>query len=420
MKSQKVSKLPIFLIAGFNLLTLIIYIIVPYTYYFNDNIYLSYVYILLNIILLTIGYHTGSNNKYFKRSAIDLDPSKYFPLITLFYATTFLVKYAYLLKFQIYDIFGMIEHLSIGVLNPKLGYQLSVDESRKHTVNWSFYFLTSIVNNLYFILGFISWNVISKKIKFFFIIFLGIEVFYWYGRGTNFGIITLLLSFLFSSIIETKGEINNRILIKYFIVFVLSLTSFSLIMYSRSEGAVNDLQNLAIPQAYIDENSPLFLLVPNFLHTTILTIASYISQGYYDMSLAFSLDFKPSWFCGWNPSVTSFCSNFGIDFSSYTYVNRLEELGIDPRINWHSSYTWFANDLSFYGSPFAILGIGYLIGLSWSKSIYTNNTYSKIVFISLSSSAILFFANNNYFGYHFYSLMFLIPLWILNNTFKLR
>lgn len=416
---MKVSRFPLYLIFGFNLFTLVMYVVSPYVFY-KEVFVASVIFVFVNIVALVFGYVHGerlAKRQVFSTKLIFSQPrDDLFRYLTIFYSVTFLIKYAYLLKFPVLDVGGMIQHLMIGVVNPKMGYLLSVDDTRIATVSWSLYFFTSIFNGVYFILGFLLWKRLSLIIRFVFLFFLAVEVFYWVGRGTNFGIIALVITFLLANVIESKGKISVLLILRYVLLFAICLLSFSAIMYSRSEGAVDDFQVFSLPWSHVDESSILFDLVPNALHTSMLTVFFYLVQGYYNTSLAFDLDFSTSWLGGWNPSIQSLYSTFGVEVANSTYVQRLDALDVDPRVNWHSAYTWYANDVSFYGVPFVIFGIGMLIGFSWVRSVvFSSDLMSKLVFVLMAGSSLFFFANNNFIGYYFYSVLFLVPYWLTRN-----
>ena len=418
---MKISTLPIYIIAGFNFFTLIMYLISPFSSDQQDFLVCA-LFIFVNIIAMIFGYLLGesSGKKAVSRSLVlnALPVRKIFFYLSTFYTLTFIIKYAYLLKFQIFDVGGMIEHLLVGISNPKLGYLLSIDETRQAKISWLLYFITSIFNGVYFIVGFILWKGMSRLQGLVFSLFLCLEIFYWLGRGTNFGIISLVFSYILANVVVSKGKFNVSHSAKYILLLSVGLISFSMTMYSRSEGAVDNYQIFSLPWGDVDEASLLFDVVPEYLHTTMLTIFSYLVQGYYSTAVAFKLDFSPSWFGGWNPSIQSIYAIFGFDFTNNTYIQRLEAYGIDPRINWHSSYTWFANDVSFYGVPLVMFFWGYFIGYSWVKSVaIENDIFSKLVFMLFSMSALLFFANNNFIAYHFYSFIFIFPYWFYKNKF---
>ena len=415
MQFMKKYNLPIYLIAGFNIFTLLAYVASPFVHEHEHGfaVFVSYFYILLNIFFLIFGYRFGVafGNRRFMAAPLVGKDAVFFKYLSFFYAATFLIKYSYLLKLPLFDVQGMLNLLMVGLTDPALGYKLSVDELRVPQISWTLFFITSIFNGLYFIIGFISWKELSLPLRVVFLVFLFVEAFYWAGRGTNFGIISLGVIFVFVNLLnKNRGQMKNNV-IYTLAIFLFSLIYFSSTMNARGGRDVIDLQTLSPPLTHVDESGLFIALIPDDFEVTALTIFSYLTQGYFNMAVAFDLDFLPSWFGGWNSSISDFYSLVGFDVSGRTYVNRLDAYGIDPRINWHSAYTWFANDFSFAGVPLVFCFLGFCVGLSWVRSINQNDLISKIIFVLLSAASVFSFANNNFIGYHFYSFALIFPYW---------
>ena len=53
-------------------------------------------------------------------------------------------------------------------------------------------------------------------------------------------------------------------------------------------------------------------------------------------------------------------------------------MGWDSDIQWHSMYTWLANDVSFFGVILVMLVIGLLFGAMFRDAITTANPFAKI------------------------------------------
>lgn len=416
---MKILLSPIYLIGGFNLFTLLMYIFAPYGYQ-AGNVLMSYAYIFINIIFLIVGYIFGIkngggrliSNGYSDKKTV----SKIFGFILIFYSFTFLIKYAYLLKFNIFDVSGMINFLLMGLSDPMLAYKLTGDATRPFTVSWTIYFLISVINSIFFIVVFISWPSLSRVKKVFSLFFIILEFFYWAGRGTNFGIISIIVTLLFARLLALK-KLNVKMIFYGFLAFLLSIVIFSLIMSLRGDSSY-DLQAYALNYSYVDESSLLILLAPESLHSSLLLIFSYLVQGYYYMSLAFDLDFSSTWFGGSNPAIVGLYDFLGFSNFERSYVYRLFEFGIDPLINWHSAYTWYANDFSFFGVPFVMVFYGWFMGLTWANSINSNDLLSKILFLIFAPASIFLFANNNFIANYFNSLVFLVPLFLYRNFFS--
>lgn len=422
----KLKNIPLTLVIGFNLFTLFIFYTAPIKWASN-NLLLFFIFSFLSLTMIIFGFNIGlkkANKLKTEGKVLFSFSHKRVNFIFLFYALTFLIKYAYLLKFNLLDIKGMFNVLLIGIGDPHLGYLLSISESRSATISWGVFFLISIINQLFFIVGFLKWKNLNWIKKIIFIVFILIEIFYWMGRGTNFGVINLISTLAFASILKLRtNKINIFHVLKfYFAILSLLIAGIYIFTYNmnrRANDNIMDSQNFNIGLSKVNESDVVFNFIPPPFHQSYLFVVSYFSQGYYHTSLAFDLPYKPTYFFGNNPSVIGFAEVFGFDFYENTYVYRLNEMGVDPQINWHSGYLWYASDVTFYGVPFLMLFIGYLYGLSWRLSI-KNDFLSKIVFIFISNMLLFLFANNTYLASIFYSFMFILPLWYLTRVLRIR
>jgi hypothetical protein len=419
VKFFNLKNIPLTVVIGFNLFTLFIFYTAPIRWA-TENIPLFLFFSLSCQLLIILGYRLGfkkniktniSNNILFNLSGKSLN------LILSFYSLTFLIKYAYLLKFNIFDIQGMVSILSVGIVNPQLGYALSLNESRPATISWSIYFLISVINQIFFIIGFIKWRDLNKWKKYLFTFFVLVDLFYWMGRGTNFGVINMISTLAFASFYKLKTmRFSFKNILRFYIVIILllvgSIYTFSYNMVNRSGNAKLNLQAFNLGLSKVDDNAAIFNILPKELQPTYMYMVLYLTQGYYHTSLAFDLEFKPTFFLGNNPALINLADEvFNFDIWKDTYVYRLREKGVDPRVNWHSAYLWYASDFSIPGVPILLFFIGYLFGASWAISLRKNDFLSKIVFIILGNMLLYLFANNTYLSSVFYSFIFILPVW---------
>lgn len=414
---------PLTIVIGFNLFTLLVFFTAPVTWK-TDNLFLFLIFSLFCQIMIVIGYKRG----YKKFIDADVSNSKLYKLtdkklnfIFLFYLFTLLYQYAYVLKFNLFDIKGMYSFLMLGIADPQIGYALSIDASRPDTLSWYIYFPISIINQVFFIIGFIKWKDLSRFKKYLFILFVLIELFYWMGRGTNFGVICMITTFTFSYIYKLRSVTLNLKQTLFFSLVILLLLygSISVFTYNLKNRAGNneiDMQRISFGLSDINENHYMFSLIPKSQHAAYMAVVSYLSQGYYHTCLAFDLDFKSTYFLGNNPTLISLAQLFNINVWEDTYMYRLRSKGVDPLINWHTAYVWYASDVSFFGVPFLLYFIGYLFGISWSLSISNNDFLSKILFIIFGNMLLYLFANNSYLANVFYSFIFILPIWYLTRV----
>ncbi len=419
MKLFSLKYIPLTIVIAFNFFTIFIFFTAPIVWQ-TDNLLLFFAFSFLCQIMITIGYTKGANKSQkkivSKKLFYKLSKEK-FNFIFGFYLFTFLIKYAYLLRYQLLDVKGMINVLLVGIADPHFGYHLALDASRPYTISWSLYFLIAIIDQVFFIICFLKWRDMNRFSKYIFIFLLFVEIFYWMGRGTNFGLITLITTFLFSLMFMLKStKLNFKKLLLYFVLslllFIGSISIFSSTLNNRRGNTYLDYSQFDLGNSKVNENSIAFSFVPKPLHDTYMYVVSYLAQGYYHTCLAFDLNFKSTYFLGNNPALIDLAKAlFNIDIWKDTYMYRLREKDVDPLVNWHSAYTWFACDVSFFLVPFILFIIGYFFGTSWILSVTKDDFLSKIIFIITGNILLFLFANNTYLSSVFYSFMFILPVW---------
>ena len=79
-----------------------------------------------------------------------------------------------------------------------------------------------------------------------FSLFLCLEIFYWLGRGTNFGIISLVFSYILANVVVSKGKFNVSHSAKYILLLSVGLISFSMTMSKKKWSTLSceDIQAL--------------------------------------------------------------------------------------------------------------------------------------------------------------------------------
>ena len=418
---------PLTIVIGFNLFTLFIFYTAPIQWV-TDNLFLFFIFAILCQIMIILGYKLGykkSNRKKIPVAVLFNFSKKTLNFVFWFYSITFLIGYAYHLKFSVFDIKGMVSLLMIGIADPHAGYRLALSESRPATVSWSIFFFISIINQVFFIIGFLKWGDMGRWKKILFILFVLFELFFWMGRGTNFGVISMITTLAFASVFRLESiRLNLKKAFRFYSLIILLLAgSIYIFSYNLNNRAGNDKINFQVFNlglAKVNENAAVFTIMPKKLQTTYMYMVSYLAQGYYHTCLAFDLDFKPTFFLGNNPAAIDLGKVFNIDVWKDTYMYRLREKGVDPLVNWHSAYLWYANDVSIPGVPFLLFFIGYIFGFSWGVSLKNDDFLSKIIFIILGNMLLYLFANNSYLSNEFYSFMFILPIWYLTRVGRIK
>jgi hypothetical protein len=410
---------PIIAIVGFNLFTLIVFMTAP-VFWDTNNLLLVYLFVLLCQLLILIGFTLGRNRGALSQPRSNLlmaSGDRLSTYLFAMYVSTFLVGYAYKMGLHILDIAGIYNLLLAGIIDRHLGYDTALTGTGIGPIHWTLFFVISIFNQIFFIVGFIQWKKFTSFIKALFVVLLCIDICFSVGRGTAFGVISMVTTFFLSSMlwlnstrVRTANVFGYLLLVTF--LFAGSIALFSYNLYNRSGNVERGLQLTEFGKSTTINDHVAFLLVPEALQPTYMNVVSYLGQGYYNTSLALDLDFKSTWFLGNNPALISLASAFGFDVWDNTYIHRLElKEGVDEFRSWHSAYTWFASDVSFYGVPFLLFFIAYMFGFSWAKAMQ-GDFLSKLVFVMLGNILLFLFANNSYLSTVFYSFMFLLPFWV--------
>jgi hypothetical protein len=426
MKLFNIKNIPLTIVVGFNLFTLILFYTAPIKWATNNLLLFFFFSITCQLMIMfgyTRGFKKSLRTKLRSTTLSSFSVSK-INFVFYFYSLTFLIKYAYYLKFNVLDIGGMFSYLMIGIADPELGYNLAIYDTRAFTIPWSVYFLISIVNQVVFIIGIINWKRLNGIKKTVFIFFVIVEVFFWMGQGTNFGVIRLITTAAFCSIYWLKSinlNFKNSLRYSFVILLLLSLSIyvFSYNMNSRSGNIKLDFQTFNLGASKVNEESAILEIMPQGFQQTYMFMISYITQGYYHTCLAFDLDFKSTYFLGNNPAIISLAEIFDINVWKDTYMYRLQTKGVDPLIKWHSAYMWYASDISFFGVPFLMYFLGYIFGFSWALTLRKYDFLSNILFVIIGNMLLFLFANNSYLSSVFYSFMFILPFWYFTRVKKI-
>lgn len=414
------------ILVGFNLLTIALYLFPPVVRHYTNSI-LVVIYLLLSVLLIYRGLKKGFNRAYSIQVPNVLSKCKYLNFFLVFYSATLLFKYGYLMGLSPFDIQGMIARISIGIANPDLGYMMSLEEGIS-SVPWSVFFLISIINDFFFVIMFCSWKDLNKFSKVLIITFCVFEVFFWLGRGTNFGVITMITNILFSYLLVgdmgdwSKQKIKStKTIIVIACAFIGSLMIFSYLMVGRTGGGDSDqsLENITTNQQ-IDYNNPIVKVLPEDMLASYYFIYSYCCQGYEALGKGMDGRVCFTWGMGNNPRLMSLALFLtGYDAMEDSYMTELDKsAGVDRFAAWHSAYLWWANDFTIPGTLLIIYLLSYLCGCSVSLSIFQNDFLSKVICVALSNMLLFLFANNTYLALTFYCSMFIFPYWYYTRLYN--
>lgn len=403
---------PIKLVELYLTSTIILYVFGPWTWPTHNPI-LFYSFMILAQLFLWCGYSRsmdrGININVNSRAEIKLlKLLKYGIVLNLVFIILNTIRNTGMNAFSI----GLLlEKATNGILNPAQQYQQKFN---------SITFGGSILTHLTVILSPILWPIIPfslfyfKKLSFFNRIVTVISILFesirWIATGTNKGIFDLIIIFITIFIIKKKQQLfaevskNQQVRKKkIFVIIILSITIaivfFSNAIDSRVKGNWN---NLIITNGgvQIDFDSLLMKICPKFLESTLIYLTSYLTQGYYALSMAISLVFTPMFGIGNSMFLMENMGQiFNLDFFQFTYQTKLVEYGWKSLVNWHSFYVWVANDVHFIGVILIMYILGYYFASVYKDAIFNKNPIAIAIICLLVLLFVYIPANNQILSY---------------------
>jgi hypothetical protein len=237
------------------------------------------------------------------------------------------------------------------------------------------------------------------------------NVIYYISIGTNIGIFDIAI--LFASLyylkiiknnylknkelkINNLKKNNKRIGILICIILILIIIIyFSNTIGDRNLGKSWMASGYNIGGVVLNSDSVFFKIIPSGLYTLLVTLSAYLTQGYYGLSLSMNYDWKFTFGLGSFPRLLPYVEQYFPQIYENTYQARIEDnYNWGSQENWHSLYSWLANDLSFIGVIFFMFGFGYLTAIVYKDSLYSNNPFAKVMFYFLTISIFFIPANN--------------------------
>lgn len=378
-KKIKSDYLPLILVEMYLLLTLFLFYFGPLEYEIENPIK-TILFLISYQLLFLFGFHFARRKK-IKRNPfsekIDAKDvfigSHKFLIVSLLLAI--IVSYVSLVSFSFsFNPFIVIKDIITGITEPSHAYAINTaieDPFITSRILNIILMLTSVLSYYAYAMGVYNFNNSNLKTKLLVVLALLLEISTGLIRGTNISVfrmivivtvITILKLFMF----ENRIRVSRKKFFLIFVVFVIFVIYFAISTSSRM--ALMEIPD-EIFRLKVDKNNIIMRILPDFLKMPFIMISFYLSQGYYAFSLTFNYTFHSTfgvgngWFL-----LNNFDPLFSFPFFARTYIAKMR-YHWSPTINWHSAYTWFANDVSVYG----VTVIMYLLGdlfyrvINWAK-----------------------------------------------------
>jgi len=341
-------------------------------------------------------------------------------LIPLFYIRTGII---------LLDINTVLMEIYNGIINPGEQYIKKILSYQKESSNVVLIVITLISAPFTWMilpLSLYYWNSLSLSYKIAIFFVISVNTLSWIAIGTNKGLFDLIIVYLSILLIQHVYSVNKKrkTMFKYIFlltVLIIVISYFTIAIESRMGGINKSIDN---PEISVDEERILYRVTPEVFKGSLISLGSYLTQGYYGLSLSLEEPYTPTLGLGNSIFISSFLEEkLKIDyFIKNSYPSKIEKHGWDRLVNWHTFYVWFASDITFFGLPLLMFILGYFLSVIWKDILINENPYAISIFSLLLMLIFYIPANNQVFSFPhsfftFYSMTF---LWLFNNKFKIK
>jgi len=440
--NNKILWAPMKLVQLYLSIVFVLFVFGPWPWPVNNRLSVNS-YLISAQFLLFLGYYLSLKSKTIvvvrekmkQKKLKNININKLIRILLLISIVFFVPAYMSRVGLDSFNISEVYDAFINGLLNPGEQYHYKLSTQGQVPTNTTILLITAISAPFRWLLvplTIVHWKSIKRKYKVGVMIFLFLDTISWISIGTNKGIFDNVFILAFSVLIKTSLE--NRSLknvmtfskskLKMIVISVSSLLAAILYLINAITSRLGKLSNYyRAANIYVNEDSFVMKIMPDFLENIVIVITSYTTQGYYALSLAMKENFTTTFGFGNSWFLLNIYEKISgsTALEASTYPFKLLKYGWDPYINWHSIYTWLASDYSFIGTLIIMVIIGYFFGEIWKSVIFKQNIYAIGLFVLMMIMFMYFPANNQIFAFTntfsaFWGLFF---LWLFSYKIKL-
>jgi hypothetical protein len=195
--------------------------------------------------------------------------------------------------------------------------------------------------------------------------------------------------------VTRQSRRRTRVLVAAFVVAFGAFVFFFGRTQDTREGSSVRYGTFSAVGVSVDESSWVMRNAPSGAQTAVLGLNTYMTQGYYGLSLALREPFEWSWGVGNSMFLTRQAARlFGEDLARTPYPVRIEKYGWDSYRLWSSVYPWLASDVSFPGVVLVMFLVGRLFASVWLDTLSGRNPFAVALFALLVTALLYVPANN--------------------------
>jgi hypothetical protein len=294
---------------------------------------------------------------------------------------------------------GMLSQIVAGATDPGKAYKEILNAPRfgsgsQFIVLWAYMLFTPILW-LSVPLGVAAWESLSLKMKAAITFIVLANVATWIAIGTIQGIADnagiIVISMLASRRKPFKRRLNLRRVAAIVCAISAVLFYFSYAQNSRLRGKTMVLTDKDAGIT-LDTGNILIAGLPSEMQSTVGRGSSYLSEGYYGLSLALEEPFQWSYGVGHSLFWIGVVQHVtGFNATNLTYPARVDaHSGWNMDKRWDSVYPWLASDVTFPGTLLLMFLIGRLLASVWIDTQSGKNPYALPLFV-ITMLIILYF-----------------------------
>lgn len=246
-----------------------------------------------------------------------------------------------------------------------------------------------------------------------------LEVCRWMAVGKNKGVFDIVILFLMIFVVKwVQGRAAGKRMDKKKAALTLFCIGLALMYFGFLMSSRNAIIN---GEDYPGFEKIPWCLFPQAIRPMLLSLNSYLCQGYYGLSLCMSMEWIPTWgmgFSGWfNRMFETF---LGIGAGTNTYQARAEALGWSSTGRWHTMYSWFANDIHFLGVIILMFFLGIMFAVLIKETVFEKKGISASLLYLMFIQIVYISANNQVFAASNTAMAFMVLffLWIFQKLRK--
>lgn len=279
---------------------------------------------------------------------------------------------------------------------------------------WEFVSFNLILLGVYF------YRELKKSGKILAIVAFSLNALSYISIGTNIGVFRLALAVVIFLLLKVKkGEITIdhekwRKRRKYIVIVgILGVVLVSVYFMNTMKGRGGILlwstTYYNVGGIGIDKDSVIFKILPKSLYMFLIAGTAYLTQGYYGMSLCMNEAWEPTFGLGHSTFVIDMLDKYVTSaIKDNTYQYRVaQHTPWQYDVQWHSMYSWVANDISFLGVVIVMFFVGYLFARSYKDAINTSNPFSSLMFFYIALQIFFIPCNNQLFQSSYVLLAFI-------------